>query len=237
MKFDSNKHHRRSIRLKGHDYSEPGAYFITICTANRHQPSFGKIVNGNMVLNAYGVIAHDEWVKTGALRSNVVLDEFVVMPNHIHVIIRLTHRGGTARRAPTETRRAPTDHAPDTASTLGRAPIGDGSDAESTPTYHASAGTHEQFGNPTVGTIPTIIRSYKSAVTKRINELRDTSGIPVWQRNYYEHIIRSEDSLKAIRRYIQSNPLSWGYDRNNPRASRLSRNAAPHALTQLEADL
>ncbi|MBI2506292.1 MAG: transposase [Candidatus Latescibacteria bacterium] len=213
MKFDPDKHHRRSIRLKGYDYSEPRTYFITICIANRHQPLFGKIVNDDMILNEYGTIAHDEWIKTGALRPHVALDEFVVMPNHVHGIIRLTHRRGTARRAPT-------DDAPGTAST---------------PLRRAPAENHEQFGKPTVGTLPTIVRSYKSAVTKRINELRNTPGTPVWQRNYYEHIIRNEDILKAIRRYIQNNPLSWVYDQNNPRASRLSHNVAHHALTQLEA--
>jgi len=74
----------------------------------------------------------------------------------------------------------------------------------------------EQFGKPVPGSIPTIIRSFKSAVAKRINALRATPGAPVWQRNYYEHIIRDERALNAIRRYIAENPLRWHLDRNNP---------------------
>ncbi len=78
------------------------------------------------------------------------------------------------------------------------------------------APTREQFGKPVPGSIPTIMRSFKSAATKRINELRNTPGVPVWQRNYYEHVIRNEDDLARIREYIASNPLQWALDRENP---------------------
>src|SRR3990172_3691341 len=87
MKHNSDIHHRRSIRLKGYDYSQSGAYFITICARNK-ECLFGEIAGVKMVLNDAGAMAHDEWVKTSEMRQNIKLDEFVVMPNHIHGIIR-----------------------------------------------------------------------------------------------------------------------------------------------------
>jgi len=78
------------------------------------------------------------------------------------------------------------------------------------------APTVEQFGFPVHGSVPTIIRSYKSAVTKQINQIRNTPGMPVWQRNYYEHIIRNERELHEIRQYIRFNPLQWDRDDENP---------------------
>jgi putative transposase len=179
MKFDPNKHHRRSIRLKGYDYTQPGAYFVTICTYQR-QTILGEIVDGEMLLNTCGEIARDEWFKTAQIRSNVQLhqEEFVIMPNHLHGIIWIIEPNVRARR-----RRAP---------------------------------THESFGNSVTGSIPTIVRSYKSAVTKRINQLLDSPGAPVWKRNYYEHIVRNEAELTAIQKYIQNNPLKWEFDQDNP---------------------
>ena len=79
------------------------------------------------------------------------------------------------------------------------------------------APTVEQFGKPVSGSLPTIIRSFKSTVTKQINRLRNTPGSPVWQRNYYEHIIRNEDGLNRIRGYIINNTIQWQFDRENPR--------------------
>jgi len=184
-RYDPERHRRRSIRLRGYDYAGPGAYFVTICTHER-APLFGRVVDGEMVLNEYGEIVREEWFKTARVRLYVVLydDEFVVVPNHIHGIIWIvntpTHDAVGAWR-----RRAPT----------------------------CRAHTTEQFGKPVPGSIPTIVRSYKSAVTRRINQMRGTLGAPVWQRNYYEHIIRDERVLNAIRRYIRQNPLRWCLDR------------------------
>ncbi|MEA2015034.1 MAG: transposase [Thermodesulfobacteriota bacterium] len=175
MTYNPDIHNRRSIRLKGYDYSQAGAYFVSICTQNR-ECLFGKITDGQMVLNDAGKIVADEWIKTGAIRNNVALDEWVVMPNHFLGILVVDDRRGTARRAP----------------------------------------TIEQFGQPVSNSIPTIIRSFKSAVTKRINEIRKTPGKKLWQRNYYEHIIRDENELNRIREYIVNNPMKWGLDRENP---------------------
>ena len=189
MTFDPKRHHRRSIRLRGYDYVQAGAYFITIVTQGR-ECLFGQVVNGEMRLNDAGRIAEDEWLRTAVIRPRVTLDAFVVMPNHIRGIIVLSDHGssrGTLQRTPT-TDGAPTDRGP----------------------------TVERFGKPTSDSIPTIIRLYKSAPNKRINQMRDAPGVPVWQRHYYEHIIRDDASLNHIRRYIVDNPAHWASDDENP---------------------
>jgi REP element-mobilizing transposase RayT len=133
---------------------------------------FGKIKNDKMILNDIGKIVDKEWKRTAQLRQNIVLDEYIVMPNHIHGIIALNdkHDGrGTMHRAP----------------------------------------TYEQFGKPVPGSIPTIMRAFKSAVTKNINKIRNTCGRPIWQRNYWEHVIRDANDLNRIRAYIKNNPSKW----------------------------
>ncbi|MGB7538242.1 MAG: transposase [Anaerolineales bacterium] len=176
MPYDPLSHYRRSIRLPGYDYTAPGAYFITIATHNR-QTIFGEIIDGVIQLNTCGEIARDEWVKTAAIRREIALDEFAIMPNHMHGIIVID---GVRR---------------DTASPC---PYGD---------QPIRIPTIEHFSKPVIGSIPTIIRAYKSAVTYHINRIRPTPGDPVWQSNYYEHIIRDEDDLSRIREYIMNNPL------------------------------
>ncbi len=173
-------HRRRSIRLKGYDYAQPGAYFVTICTHGRAM-LFGRVVDGEMALNAYGEIVREEWFRTAQVRPYMELfpDEFVIMPNHIHGIVWIVDVGARRRRSPPP----------------------------------------EKLCRPVPGSLPTIVRAFKSAVTRRINALRGTPGAPVWQRNYYEHIIRTEPALDAIRRYIAANPLRWHLDRYNPTAT------------------
>lgn len=90
--FDKEKHRRRSIRLKDYDYARNGAYFVTVCAYN-HQCLFGEIVNGKMQLKDFGQIVYEEWLRTDKLRPNVVLDVFVVMPNHFHAILIIDSRG------------------------------------------------------------------------------------------------------------------------------------------------
>ncbi|MBI5187280.1 MAG: hypothetical protein HZA01_16360 [Nitrospinae bacterium] len=97
--FTPEKHHRRSIRLKEYDYARNGAYFVTIC-AHNHQCLFGEIVNGEMQLGDFGQIVHAEWLQTAKLRSNVVLDVFVVMPNHFHAIFIINDGRGVLPYAP-----------------------------------------------------------------------------------------------------------------------------------------
>lgn len=180
-------HNRQSIRLQGYDYSRPGFYFITICVQNmRHV--FGKVVDGKMILNKYGQIAWDEWFKTVTIRNNVRLDEFVVMPNHIHGIIEIISPPIT----------------PFVQANRDSPPRIDANNDNSM--YRA------KFESPSYN-IGAIIRGYKSSATKQINLLRKTPGTKLWQRNYYDHIIRNEESLYHIREYIKYNPINWNSDR------------------------
>jgi REP element-mobilizing transposase RayT len=177
MPHDDSGHHRRSIRLQAYDYSQAGAYFVTICGQDR-VCLFGDIDSGEMILNESGRLVRDEWLKTFEIRTEIQSGEFVVMPNHFHgiLIIDADICRGTARRAPTA----------------------------------------ERFGRPISGSLPTIVRAFKSAVTKRINEIRKSPGIPVWQRNYYEHVIRNEDDYRKIAEYIADNPRRWEEDTLHP---------------------
>ncbi len=181
MRYDPQKHHRRSIRLKGYDYTQPGAYFVTLCTQGRAH-LFGEVVDGEMRLNEAGLVAEQCWRAIPDHFPHTVLDAYVVMPNHLHGIVWIVVG---ARHA---------------------VPL---------PTPAVPLPTAEQFGRPVPASLPTIIRSFKSAVTNRINALRQTPGASIWQRNYYEHIIRNEDALNRIRTYIQENPLRWARDREN----------------------
>jgi putative transposase len=188
----AERHHRRSIRLQGYDYSSAGAYFVTICANARaygHTPLlFGKIVGGEMRLNEAGRIVEEEWRLSATLRTEIELDECVVMPNHVHGIVIINeHR----------------DHPPQ---------------YENAAVPSVGAYGHTPLRSPSK-TIGAMIRGFKSSATKRINQLRGTPGIPVWQRNYYEHVIRNEDSLDRIRLYIAENPARWAYDRENPEAA------------------
>ncbi len=178
-----NERHRHSIRLRGFDYREAEAYFITVCTVNR-QCLFGAILDGAMELNSLGEIITDEWHRTAIMRPRVSLDAFVIMPNHVHGIVCLNEdEEGKARLAPTMAR----------------------------------------FGRPVGGSLSTIVGAFKSASTKRINELRGTRGAPLWQKNYFDHVIRHEQELDQVREYITFNPARWSEDANNPNRSVASR--------------
>lgn len=162
-----------------------------------------------MVLNECGAIVQEEWHNTAKIRSYVVLDEFVVMPNHFHGIIQLTDRRGTARRAQSESP-SHCDHQ----GTAHRAPLkpppdpNDLGTARRAPTETPTG----QFGKPTIGSISTIVRAFKSVVSNRIHEKMPEFK---WQRNYYEHIIRDDKSLFHIRQYIRDNQLNWDSDSEN----------------------
>lgn len=182
MAYNPLIHHRRSIRLKGYDYSQSGAYFITLCTQNREHV-FGEISGGEMKLSPLGEIAYHEWLKNPNLRPNVALDVFVIMPNHMHgIILLLTSKGEL--------------HSP---------PIPPPLDLP------ANEGECDSPLRSPSNTIGAIVRGYKSAVTKQINLLNP--GKIIWQRNYYEHIIRHEQAYHTISDYIIDNPLKWEQDK------------------------
>jgi putative transposase len=157
VKFDSQKHHRCSIRLKEYDYSQPGGYFITIVTYQRDL-LFGKIVNEEMKLNDYGRVVEECWREIPKHFQNVELGAYVVMPNHVHGIIVINENNNRAD-----------DESSARRGTIYRAPT-------------------EQFGKPVSGSIPTIVRTFKSAVTRRLGK-----GIQ-HHRNLAEKLLRARDS-------------------------------------------
>jgi putative transposase len=180
MKHDSRLHHRRSLRLKGYDYTQTGAYFVTIVTKDR-ECSFGEIANNEMQLNECGALTAKCWHEIPQHFKSVALGAWVVMPNHVHGVLVINANVG------------------------GGIPVG---------ARHASPLPVSPRPGPQRQSIGAIVGSFKSAVTKHINTLRDTPGAPVWQRNYYEHIIRNEVALNRIQQYILNNPLRWARDKD-----------------------
>ncbi len=188
MTYEPVERRRRSLRLSGYDYAQAGAYFITICTQSR-ACLFGEVADGAMRPNGAGEMATRLWHEMPARFSDLEVDAFVVMPNHIHGILVLSDVGaplvsarGEAIETGAATRAAPT--AP-------RATIGD------------------------------IVGAFKSLFTvEYIRGVRDgrwpAGNRRVWQRNYYEHVIRDESDLARVRRYIEENPLRWEFDQENP---------------------
>ncbi len=188
MTLFKNKYRVESVRLPGYDYSQPGAYYITIVVHNR-QCLFGNVVDGKMMLNEFGELVKTEWLKTGVIRPNIDVDSFIVMPNHLHGILIITDNDNQRKDASQCQRR-------DTS-------------------QRVSTRMNEQFGKPTHNSIPTIVRLFKSTTTKQINQIRKTPMQPLWQRGYYEHVVRDEDDLNRIREYIINNLQKWEFDKLN----------------------
>lgn len=190
-RYNPKIHNRRSIRLKGYDYSKEGLYFITICVQDREH-LFGEVIDGEMVLNEFGKIAYKEWEETDKIRKNCALHEFIIMPNHIHGIIEIIFQNKTSN----------------TSEDIGK------------------------FKSPSQ-TIGSIIRGYKIAAIKKIKEeiinspsTDELQFVPtvnkiiqldfkIWQRNYYEHIIRNNYAYNNISKYIKNNPKKWEEDKLN----------------------
>ena len=193
-RFDPERHHRRSIRLNGYDYSSAGAYFVTICTRGR-ECILGDVVNGEWQMNEFGQVVKEYWGSISGHFKNIITDEFIVMPNHLHGIVVISYsdcRGEVTSPSPIS-------------KTYGAIQ----KDAETT----MQGGETPPLQIITLGKIIAYFK-YQSAI--QINQIRNTSGLPVWQRNYYEHIIRDEDDMNRYREYIVNNPLKWAMDENNP---------------------
>ena len=182
-KYGHGRHGRRSIRLKDYDYSQRGAYFVTICAKDR-QCVFGEIMDGEVRLNEIGVIIRDQWVRSAEVREEIHADEFVIMPNHLHGIIF-----------------------------IGDNPVGATGGRPLSPKGRIASG-------PGKYSLAAFIAGFKSACSRSINQSLGTRRINMWQRNYYEHIIRNERSLNAIREYILNNPNRWSDDPENPESFR-----------------
>jgi REP element-mobilizing transposase RayT len=177
MTLYRKKYRIGSIRLKDWDYGSPGYYFVTICTEGR-KCFFGKVIEDEMKLSSLGRIASRYWHEIPSHFPYVKLDEYIVMPNHIHGIII----------------------------------IGDHKIVETQNFVSLPERKGNRFG-PQSKNLASIIRGYKIGVKKwsRINNIPFS-----WQRNYYEHIIRSENELNEIREYILNNPIKWSEDEGNP---------------------
>ena len=164
---------RKFIRLDNYDYSQPGAYFVTICVQNRKH-LLGHIVQGELRLSSFGETAVAKWKWLATHYSYVQLDEYVVMPNHMHALLWITGSADLSDQpANKETKRKP----------LGG-----------------------------------LIGAFKTVSTKAINLVRNTPGEQFWQRDFYEHIVRDDEALLQIRRYIIENPKRWSMDVYNPNA-------------------
>jgi REP element-mobilizing transposase RayT len=181
-----NKYRVESARLEGYDYSSEGMYFITINT-ERHQRYFGKIVEGKMLPTEIGKIAHEEWFRTLEIRNdmNLQLHEFVVMPNHIHGIIEI----GKNKFNVTNPRRDATHGV--------------------SHSHKDQKLVYKNTFSPQSKNIASIIRGYKSAVTKHAHILGKEFS---WQTRYYDRIIRDYKEYTRIANYIKSNVDNWAKD-------------------------
>ncbi len=192
MPYDRNRHHRRSIRLRGYDYASAGMYFVTICVQDR-ACQLGHIVDGKVALSEFGEIVDRRWQAIPEHFPDVTLDAYIVMPNHIHGIV-----------------------------VIGRSEASEGPAADMTST----AGVGAQHAAPlpriaenwagrrvTPGSLGAIVRSFKAAVTREVNAACETPGTLFWQRNYWEHIVRTAEEYERICTYIISNPALWADDR------------------------
>ena len=189
-KYNSLKYRRKSTRLKDYDYSQHGCYFVTV-TVKNPDCVFGKIVNAKAVLNNAGKVVQRCWLDIPNYFSNSQLDEFIIMPNHVHGIIIIMHKNDTRVHEGVQ-------------------------DVEPLRINSQSIGHpgKNKYQKIIPGSIGSIIRGFKIGVTKWYR--RNTDIHTVWQRNFYEHIIRNEDDLNRIREYIINNPLKWKLDNENP---------------------
>ena len=211
MKYNPQIHHRRSIRLQGYDYSQNGAYFITLCTHNR-ECLFGQIQNGQMILNEYGKMVEQCWNNLSNHYDNIELDAYVIMPNHFHGIILITDNVDNVDNV-RAIRELPIHELPIHELPRQRKhelPI------HELPIHELPRQQQKQRQQQRRKMLlPKIVGRFKTNSAKQINQMRNTPGISVWQRNYYEHIIRDEKSLENIRNYIINNPAKWQDDDYN----------------------
>ena len=214
MTYNPDIHHRRSIRLKGYDYSQAGMYFVTICVQNG-ECIFGDIVDGKMILNAAGQMIENEWINMKIKYPYVQLHEYVVMPNHFHGIIEICQTVGAGSARPDENANdigvgsaRPDENAND---------IGVGSARPDENANDIGVGfacpdycPDERAGKPRpyVPTLGNMVGYFKYQTTKQIN-------LPhkLWQRDMYEHIIRNWEDYIRIYDYILNNPAQWNLDK------------------------
>ena len=188
MTYNPDKHHRKSIRLKEFDYTQAGWYYFTIVVQDR-ECLLGEIENGKIILNNCGEIIEAAWLKIPELRPYVELDDFIIMPNHFHGILIINENSNDSKVRVTDSV-TPTKEIEPVA-----------------PTKDALTNIARLIPN----SLGAILGQFKSFTTKEIRK----AGIVYfkWQRNYWERIIRDENELNSIRRYILNNPLKWEEDK------------------------
>ena len=191
--YDPQKHHRRSIRLPNYDYSQPGAYYVTIVAWHR-ECLFGDVANGEMKLNKVGEIVQWEWEELPKRLQYIELGAYVVMPNHFHGILIFHRHVGATRQDLTQAR-------------TGKVSL---------PFVTTDGIDGSPLHGPKPASLGAIMAQFKSRVTKRLWKSPLLKGTPIWQRNYYEHIIRNERDLQNKTNYIEVNPLLWAADDENP---------------------
>ncbi|WP_017259785.1 transposase [Pedobacter arcticus] len=208
MKYDPRIHHRRSIRLKGYDYSKAGAYFITIC-CEKMACRFGEVNEDGMMLNELGEIAYAEWIKLAERFDCFELDVFQIMPNHMHGIIVLkdvdVNVGATLAVAQT-----PAAH-------IDLVKLDDSAKPNDLAELDVQAERFRAGASPApTASVPDIVGAYKSLVSNtclKIFKSKNKTMGKLWQRNYYEHIIRDERAYQNISHYIINNPAKWFDDK------------------------
>ena len=179
---------RKQIRLRGYDYRNAGAYFVTICTHQR-ECTFGQVRDGVMHLSDWGQIVVKIWQAMPDHFPYIILDVFQCMPNHIHFIVWII-----------------SDDAPNTLPENPYPFVG--------PQHAAALQMDDDHSTVKSKSLSAIVRSFKSAVTREINDLRGEKFPPVWQGRFHDRIIRNERELAAIRRYIHNNPANWTADQD-----------------------
>ena len=182
--------------MKGYDYTLAGGYFVTLVIWG-HTCVFGEIIDGNMHLNHYGTLVENEWRRLEKRFPQVVVDEWIVIPNHLHGILMIVEVESI-----------------DTVGARQRDSILSGVGVRQENSNQSGGSSFASPLQP--GSLGAIVGAYKSTTARLINGLRRTPGAPVWQRNYYEHIIRNERDLDEIRAYVRNNPLQWELDHENP---------------------
>jgi putative transposase len=189
-------HNRRSIRLRGYDYSRPGYYFVTICIQDRNQKLFGNVVDGKMALNQIGEAVQFYWNGLTDHFNNIRLDEFVIMPNHFHGIIVICNTVAGAGSSRPQGSSRPTAFL--------RAAI-DGKN------NHIDD-KNKQGRDDRAPTLGNMVAFFKYQSTKQINAMRQSGVEKIWQRNYYDTIVKDEKTIYHIRQYIRNNPVNWSLD-------------------------
>lgn len=213
-KFDPQKHHRRSVRLKGYDYSSEGAYYVTV-VAHGRECLFGEIVDGEMHLSKYGEIIQKWWEEIPVHFLNVELGAFVIMPNHVHGIIYIV----TERRGEVISPRDNPNNNIQDEFVNGNNNEGGEINDEGVKTKNQDGGQQQGGETPPLPrrTLGQIVAYFKYQSTKEMNKIETENSITkFWQRSYYEHIIRNEKELQQKTDYIMDNPSQWDEDDENP---------------------